>query len=87
MASRRALPLARRFRAAREAFIAGMELGVTPARARDIMREREARQRWEAADRRLAERAAARPRPAPSFATPEPTPTSADENRPWWLDL
>lgn len=87
MVDRRTITLARRFRAAREAFVAGVELGVTPARARDIMRERDAERRWQAADRRLAARAATRPRPTPSFAALEPTTTSAETNRPWWLDL
>ncbi|WP_408586550.1 hypothetical protein [Novosphingobium sp.] len=77
-------PLADRFRAAREAFVLGCQLGCTPAQARDQMRQRESNARWQETERRLAARAAQRPAPSATFT--EITATPADLPRPWWHD-
>lgn len=51
--------LADRFRANREAFELGLQLGCTPAEARAEMDRREARDRWAATERRLQAKLAA----------------------------
>jgi len=80
MRDRRHPTLAARFRAARENYLLANQLGVTPARAAEIAKELEVRSRWEAADRRLAARAAAKSRPIPTIVVP------AERPRRWWED-
>ncbi|WP_225205355.1 hypothetical protein [Novosphingobium huizhouense] len=72
--------LAERFRAAREAFEAGMKLGCTP-------REAQARLRWEETHRRLEARKAQMDRvsrPIPITTACEVGAEGESDNLPWW---
>lgn len=88
---RKAVPLAQRFRAARESFELAMEMGCLPAQARETRRREEADRQWQASGERLR---AAMNRPlrrssniesAPAPVV-EPPLTTPEAPRRWWLD-
>lgn len=84
------VPLAQRFRTARESFELAMQMGCLPAQARETRRREEADRQWRESGERLR---AAMNRPLRGSASTcapapvvEPPLTTPEAPRPWWLD-
>lgn len=82
---RNAVSLADRYRAARNSFELAMQLGCSPAQARETMRREEAQRQWHESGERLR---AAMNRPLNRTPVPvvEPAHTTPEAPRRWWLD-
>ena len=82
---RNAVSLADRYRAARKSFELALQLGCSPAQARDTMRREEAERQWRESGERL--RAAMnRPLTRAPASVVEPASTTPEAPRCWWLD-